>query len=164
MITYKKGDLFKLYDSNPNAIKIIPHCCNDLGRWGAGFVVPLGQHFPQAQKDYQEYVECQNKAPNDDALLGDTIFTKVPPKVVIANMIAQKGIGRPNKPIRYWALVKCMESVRKAGRIIQEKGAKVEIHTPLFGAGLAGGKWELIEELINEIWSEFTTIGYNYDK
>jgi hypothetical protein len=165
MLTYKNGDLFTQYDLNPLPVKIIPHCCNDIGVWGAGFVVPLGKSFPKAKQDYQEYVEAMNKAPIDDELLGEVVYTKIPPKVIIANMIGQKGVGRQNgPPIRYWAIVKCMESVRKTAKIIQERGAKVEIHSPKFGSDLAGGRWELIEELINEIWSELNVTVYIYDK
>ena len=161
MLKNKKGDLFKLYGGQDGtAVKIIPHVCNDLGIAGAGFIVPLYNLFPKAKQDYQEYVDFQNKAPIDNALLGETVFTKIPPKVIVANMIAQKGIGRNDKPIRYAALAKCMESVRKTAEMVREKGGKVEIHAPKFGSGLAGGKWELIEELINEIWNELEVTVY----
>jgi len=30
-----------------------------------------------------------------------------------------------------------------------------QIHAPLFGSGLAGGNWDFIEELINEIWDGY---------
>lgn len=153
------GDLFEGIKTSSTYI-IIPHVANDIGAWGKGFVVPLAQHFPKAKEDYQEYIESQHKAPIDNDLLGDTVFTKVPPKIVIANMIAQKGIGTTQKPIRYAALVKCMETVRKTAIIIQKHGP-LEIHAPMFGAGLAGGKWEVIEELINEIWRDIDTIIYS---
>lgn len=163
MIKHINGDLFKHFDKNTNPIKIIPHVCNDLGRAGKGFVLPLYSKFPKARDDYQEYVDSMSKAPIDDALLGDTVFTKIPPKVVIANMIAQKGIDTKSKPIRYWALVKCMESVRKAAKTLKEKNIPVEIHCPRFGSGLAGGDPKLIEELIKELWEGFDTYIYTYE-
>ena len=151
-----KGDLFKLYGGQQgSAVKIIPHVCNDLGVAGAGFIVPLYNLFPKAKQDYQEYVDSQNKAPVDNSLLGDTVFTKILPKIIVANMVAQKGVGMGNGiPIRYAALAKCMESVRKTCEMIKERGGKVEIHAPKFGSCRSGGKWELIEELIKEIWAE----------
>lgn len=162
-ISYVNGDLFEGIKNTSNVI-IIPHVCNDLGKWGAGFVVPLGQHFPKAKDDYQEYIECLNKAPINDDVLGDTVFTKIPPKIIIANMIAQKGIGTHKKPIRYWALIKCMETVNKTAKMLKDKNITVEIHAPKFGSGLAGGNPELIEELIKELWYDWTVIIYEYKK
>lgn len=162
-INHRKGNLFTQFEGNPLPIKFIPHVCNDLGKWGKGFVIPLGEKYPKARDDYQEYVDSMNKAPIDDSILGDTVFTKIPPKIVIANMIAQKGIDTKSKPIRYWALVKCMESVRKAARTLKEKNIPVEIHAPKFGSGLAGGNWDLIEVLINELWEGFDTYIYTYE-
>lgn len=156
-----KGDLFSLFEKeNPDSIKIIPHVCNDIGAWGAGFVIPLAKHFPKAKQDYQEYVDAMQKAPISDDILGDTVFTKIPPKILIANMIAQKGIGTAQKPIRYGALVRCMETVRKTAKTIAQSGAPVEIHMPKFGSGLAGGSWDLIQELVIEIWQDFPVYIY----
>ena len=28
---------------------LIAHICNDIGAWGKGFVVPLGQKYPKAK-------------------------------------------------------------------------------------------------------------------
>jgi len=34
------------------------------------------------------------------------------------------------------------------------RSQKAEIHCPQFGSGLAGGNWEFITELIEDIWVE----------
>lgn len=75
-------------------------------------------------------------------------------------MIAQRDIVIQNidglmvPPIRYEALEICMKNVADFCRVWQEKG-KVQIFCPQFGAGLAGGNWEKISDMINDIWSDF---------
>jgi hypothetical protein len=37
---------------------------------------------------------------------------------------------------------------------------KVEIHAPKFGSGLAGGNWNFISELINDVWYDLQVYIY----
>lgn len=37
--------------------RLIVHCCNTLGAWGAGFVVPLGRRYPLAKEGYKKFIE-----------------------------------------------------------------------------------------------------------
>jgi len=143
MIKYITGDLFKLlpYDEPQN--KFIPHICNDIGLWGKGFVVPLARKWPQTKKDYLQWYK-------EDVLseLGDIQPIKTEKNIYVMNMIAQhETILTHPKPIRYAALVKCMEKVVMCG-----KPDATEIHAPMFGSALSGGNWTFIEELIEEIW------------
>ena len=46
-------DKMDWFDNIPNGEVIIPHICNNVGGWGAGFVVPLGRHYPDAKKSYK---------------------------------------------------------------------------------------------------------------
>jgi hypothetical protein len=82
-------------------------------------------------------------------------------------MIAQNGIRSPenNRPLNYLALVKSMNSLSQyihtnTGFI--NKNEKIEIHCPKFGSGLAGGNWNFITDLINDIWGKFFVTVYNY--
>lgn len=70
-------------------------------------------------------------------------------KVCIVNMIAQRGIYSQNRvnPIRYDALEACLQKV--AG-IFKDYIFKVSIHMSRIGCGLAGGKWEIIQDLIEK--------------
>ena len=38
---------------------------------------------------------------------------------------------------------------------------KIEIHCPKFGSGLAGGNWEFIKDLIEDIWGRYFVTIYN---
>ena len=136
MVQYKVGDLIEA------AVKgqlprpcVIPHVCNNQGIWGAGFVVPLKNAFPRAFESYKKSIRQ----------LGSTSWCEVKPGLWIANMVAQT--LAQERPLWYEALVECMKEV---GLTALEYG--YSICCPRFGAGLAGGKWEVIEELILDIW------------
>lgn len=140
-IVYKVGDLFEGVKKCVEAgnLVLIPHICNDIGAWGAGFVVPLGKFYPKAKDLYT--------AAGKDLILGETILAD-DGVVKVAHMIAQHKLG--GKAIRYAALAKCMTTVRE-----KVPPKSVKIHAPLFGAGLAGGNWDFIEELIDEVWGNY---------
>lgn len=165
MIREITGDLFAYITEDC----VIPHCCNDIGAWGAGFVLAINknlgmgprQSFLDASKnqlyrlgsvDYCRVVKHETRA-----TVGGPV--KVPGSsiaITVANMCGQHGVTgastgdlRVAKPIRYAALVHCMEDVRSYVDQFPQP-----ILCPKFGSGLAGGNWELIRELIDEIWGE----------
>ena len=138
-----------------NEICIIPHVCNDLGGWGAGFVVALTKKFGEKpERTYLNYLLGQKGLP----VMGKTCFAKMSDKLCVANMIAQHGYINADTnpvPLSYKALVNCMADVAEYISYIQSKTlCPVVIHCPKFGSELAGGKWEFILELIRELWLE----------
>lgn len=145
-IVYVKGDLFAAIAGKRKVI--IPHICNDVGAWGAGFVIPLGRRYPQSRETYLALAISEPARP---WVLGTTQVVGVDKDniIFVANMIAQHDVclsdGRP--PVRYFALATCMDKVAQLAAI-----EGIEIHAPKFGAGLAGGNWDFIATLIQEIW------------
>jgi len=141
-LKYRHGDLFANIPAEGTVI--VPHICNDVYVMGSGFVVPLKRRWPVVEQKYMI----------DKPGLGQVQFVDVHKddhgKVIVANMVAQRSTVRPDnpKPIKYLALAKCMDEV---GDLARTENA--EIHCPLFGAGLAGGNWDFIEELICELWA-----------
>jgi O-acetyl-ADP-ribose deacetylase (regulator of RNase III) len=117
--------------------KIIVHVVNDVGVWGAGFVLALSKRWSDLKEIYREYHQ---------KTLGSVQFVFVEDDILVANMCAQHGLGRHTKPIRYDALRRCLMIVNERAESI---GAT--IHGPRFGAGLAGGDWETIESIIQEV-------------
>ena len=151
---YHKGDLFEYIKTHEGPF-IIPHIVNNIGAWGSGFVVPLGKNFPEAKEYYLQWANLHGTIGN---MLGNSQLVKVG-NVYVWNMCAQDGImshstgdrSKVNdKPIRYAALVKCMQDLNTAKVDI---GA--EIVCPKFGSDRAGGNWDFIEELIEEIWEPY---------
>lgn len=141
-ITYLIGDA-TCCDNQDNQIMIIPHICNDAGKWGRGFVMALSSRWKEPEKAYREYC-CRT-----DFQLGDVQFVQVEEDLWVANMIAQKGIhpdSDGNPPIRYTAL---RDALTKVAAWAKDTGV-VSVHMPRIGAGLAGGDWTKIEYIIDE--------------
>jgi len=137
---------------------IIPHVCNNIGLFGAGFASAVSKSYPivatnfellgrKTKLGYVQYVSVMK----DPEYLHELIF---------ANMIAQNGtISQKNpRPLNYEALVKCMVEVRQYAQNLDKE--KIQIHCPKFGSGLAGGEWDFIEKLIEDIWSNYIPCVY----
>ncbi len=121
--------------------KIIPHVCNDAGGFGSGFAGAVAKKWPEVREAYRAW-----HARGDNFALGMVQLVKLPDGIVVANMIAQHGYSSPDHPaIQYPALHMCLSKVAKRAK---ELGAS--IHCPRLGAGLAGGKWEIIEHILTE--------------
>ena len=119
--------------------KIICHICNDLGAWGAGFVLALSKKWTYPEQFYR----ARQKFP-----LGSADVLQVEEDVYVANMIAQHGVKSSadnTPPIRYLALT---EALYKVNTIAEEMGAT--LHMPRIGCGLAGGEWEVVEAVIKK--------------
>lgn len=115
-----------------DGVGIIAHVCNDIGAWGRGFTAGISARWPQPEAEYR-VMRCKN--------LGSVQFVSVGPSVVVANMIAQHGIGTDRSRIDYTALRECLQ-------IVAEQ--KTPVHMPRIGCGLAGGKWSIVEGIVSE--------------
>jgi O-acetyl-ADP-ribose deacetylase (regulator of RNase III) len=139
-ITYIKGDV-----RNPLSYgnKILIHCCNDIGAFGAGVAEAIKQKWPIVREEYLKWVD--GKLTYKPFKLGQVQFVKVENNLIVANMIGQHGIGHKNgiAPIRYDAIDECLKNVSDIALKY-----KASIHAPKFGAGLAGGDWVRIEALV----------------
>jgi len=154
-ITYIKGDATKpIGDGN----KIIVHVCNDIGGWGKGFVMALSNKWKKPELEYRNWYKSK-----ENFELGAVQFIKVEEDIWIANLIGQRDIKKDkdgNPPIRYNAIKAGMKEVQ----IFAEK-LNASVHMPRIGCGLAGGKWEFIEPIINDELVTFNreTIVYDFD-
>jgi len=147
-ITYNEHDLeFRHGDaSTPMADgkKVIAHIVNDKARrWrGYGFSSALAKKYPDSLNEYSKWFSENggNKG------LGSTHFYHATDDVCIASMVAQEGYGKSPLPrIRYGALDECLGNVS-----LYCKNENYSLHAPRIGAGQAGGKWPVIEEMLRE--------------
>jgi len=141
-IRYVQGDATDPQGDGP---KIIAHVCNDAGLWGAGFVLALSARWPEPEEAYRAWHMGYGAVPFG---LGRVQFVRVAPRLQVANMIGQYGVypdGKGRPPVRYEAV---SAALGKAG--LHALGTGASVHMPRIGCGLAGGKWELIEPLLQE--------------
>jgi len=132
VIHYIQGDA-----TLPISSGILLHVCNDIGLWGAGFVVALSKRYPETQL---KYLECYRKG---YAVLGMCIPQVINDDLTIIHMIAQKGVRSKSNPIplQYDKLETCLHK-------INSKFPEATIHMPRIGCGLGGGDWNKVEPLI----------------
>lgn len=137
--TYVQGDATT---PQGKGVKLIVHCCNDLGGWGKGFVLALSRRWPEPEAAYRRW--HRERAGNDFGL-GAVQFVQAAPYTWVANLVGQRGIGTGSKgvPVRYEAIDAGLEKVAAKAR---ELGASV--HMPRIGCGLAGGTWAKVEPLV----------------
>lgn len=160
MITYLKGDATVPQAKGP---KLIVHICNTLGGWGKGFVLAISKRWKEPEAAYRAWHHARiHKDASGDGrfLLGQVQAIQVKPDTWVINMIAQEGMrtGSKGPPIRYEALEACLV---KVAAIAEEKGAS--IHAPRIGCGLAGGKWEMVEPIINRTLPDRAVYIYDWN-
>jgi O-acetyl-ADP-ribose deacetylase (regulator of RNase III) len=124
-------------------MKIVVHVCNDIGKWGKGFVLAVSRRWIEPERAYREAFK-QSPPP----ALGDVQFVRVSINIAVANLIGQHGIatgagGTP--PIRYEAIRAGLMKI--AAQALAEKAS---VHMPRIGCGLAGGDWARVEPIIIE--------------
>lgn len=121
---------------------LIVHCCNDVGAWGAGFVVALSKRWPEVERAYRFWFSSSPRPG-----LGDVQFVGVDVNIDVANLVGQHGIrSRLNpRPVDYAAIRTGLARVRAW---IRDNGGDVSVHMPKMGAGLAGGDWTVIERIV----------------
>jgi hypothetical protein len=138
-LQYRVGDA-----TNPQGVgnKCIIHCCNNRGKWGAGFVMSLSRKWPHVKDTYLR----------GSMILGDVTLVQVTENTYVANIIGQNGYGRQR--VRYVNYEAIRTGFQKLRPVILEMRASV--HGPRLGSGLAGGEWSIIEQILIE---EFVNYG-----
>lgn len=147
-IKYVRGDA-TLPQGDGN--KIICHICNDVGAWGAGFVLAISKRWATPEIAYRTKKKHS---------LGQVDFIRVNNETLVANMIAQRGISFEKNipPINYSAVKICLNIVNDMAF-----STSSTVHMPRIGTGLAGGNWDDILKIIEDTMS-VNVIVYDYIK
>jgi len=178
MIHYITGDATNPLTTPENDHRLILHVCNDVGAWGAGFVIALSKRWETPEFVYRNGSGSGSGNGSDqndhNYVLGTVQFVPVDPNanIVVVNMIAQHGIGRkvkahmkhgkamPRRYINYESLRTCLKSVNAyCGHTYKNSS----IHMPRIGCGLGGGSWPEVELIINECLPDIDIYVYDLD-
>jgi O-acetyl-ADP-ribose deacetylase (regulator of RNase III) len=156
MIHYISGDATQPEGSGH---KIIVHICNDIGRWGKGFVLAISKRWKEPEKAYRKWYV--SPVSDNRVELGKIQPVRVSDDITVINMIAQKGIYKSGgiPPIRYEALRTCLTKAADYASGSAKSGAT--FHMPRIGCGLAGGNWSEIEKIINESLDDYDVFVYD---
>ncbi len=124
--------------------KILVHVCNDIGKWGKGFVVAVSRRWPAPEAEFKRCFKA-----GISSSLGEVQFVPVAEDLTVANLIGQHKIASRADPsyvpVRYPAIAQGLATVA-----LRAASTHASVHMPRIGCGLAGGKWEEIEPLIQQ--------------
>lgn len=136
-----EGDLIKL--ANEGTFDVITHGCNCMCTMGAGIAPQMAKAFGVDQYPLESFTRK-----GDINKLGqiEWYVEREGPIPFVVNSYTQYNYGRNHTdgdvtPFDYVAFTLCM---RKMNRIFKGK----HIGMPKIGAGLAGGDWTLIHQII----------------
>jgi O-acetyl-ADP-ribose deacetylase (regulator of RNase III) len=123
--------------------KVICQLVNDQARvWGGGVARTAARQYPIAQQRFSQWFLSIPKRER----LGEVHFADIGGEIFLASLIAQEGYGASSSPrIRYAPLERCFSAV---ARFALDHGASV--HLPRIGAGLSGGSWDTVEEIVRD--------------
>jgi O-acetyl-ADP-ribose deacetylase (regulator of RNase III) len=132
-------------DPQGDGNKIIVHCCNNVGAWGAGFVMALSARWSKPE-EYYKWWATRSGPGYIPFVLGQVQHVRVEPGLWVANLIGQNGVRnfKNPRPIDYDALAVGFVNVSEnAVRM------NASVHMPRIGCGLAGGDWNVVESIID---------------
>jgi len=132
-VKYVHGDLLAL-DQDFDAIV---HGCNCHQRMGAGIAVAIKKKYPEAWEIDRDCKLTPKKR------LGTIKYTTVQHEPVVINAYTQFNYGTNTMNADYKAIRSCMKEIKK-----EFTGQRIGL--PQIGAGLAGGDWNIIENIIEE--------------
>ena len=125
------GDLIKTNCTN------IAHGCNAQGVMGSGVARAIRTTWPLAYTKYRKAFELRG-----NLKLGSVIIVPCKDKVIF-NCITQKNYGGDGRLyLDYGSLKTCFV---RLNNILHGN----ELAIPMIGAGLAGGDWNIIKDIIN---------------
>jgi O-acetyl-ADP-ribose deacetylase (regulator of RNase III) len=162
MINYIKGDATL---PQGDGRKIIAHVCNNVGAWGAGFVLAISARDKVPESAYRLWSKGAEPYSKEDFILGQIQLISFDivhqPLTWVCNMIAQDdtGWGSSGPPIRYGALASCLAKLNT-----QAKFGVASVHMPRIGCGLAGGDWNMVSALINRYLTDVPVTVYDYEQ
>jgi len=128
----------------------IVHGCNAQGVMGSGVALAVKKKYPGAFDKYIVQHAMSRLA------LGTAYAYQVHENLYVWNAITQDRYGQQGRNCSYDAIQTCFEQVNTAVGFTLD--VTPEIHIPMIGAGLGGGNWEIIREIIEQTVTVSTTL------
>lgn len=155
-IEHKYGDILQ------SGATIICHQVNCQNVMGSGLAKQIKIQFPVVFNEYQKFCKLYQLPRN---CLGKVQLVKINDKQFIANCFGQLNYGYGVKQTDYKALKKCFSDLIKYvnGRdvVYLEKSILFNPKTTTIaipykiGCGLAGGDWDIVKSIIEEVFKNF---------
>jgi len=139
----------KIVDGNllDSKADYIGHQVNTYGVMGGGIAQQIKAKYP---KVFEEYIHfCNNK--NKEELLGNVLPCELESGQILLNLFGQE------TQTDYFSLRKCFDVVA------HHYGDKAIAMPYKIGCGLGGGDWNMVSEMLKEIFDGCDITLYRYD-
>jgi O-acetyl-ADP-ribose deacetylase (regulator of RNase III) len=149
-IKYVKGDLLEAKET------YLLHGCNAQGVMGSGVAKAIRAKYPSA------YLAYKASEQHNGMRLGVVTYAEQEDGKTVINGITQEFYGRDGK--RYVDCDAVREVVQAVDWLMLSRRSRVfelpRVAMPKIGAGLGGGDWEMIEEIIQNNSMYFQPVVY----
>ena len=146
-IKYVVGDLLKC--SQP----VMVHGCNNHGVMGSGVARQIRAAWPHVYDVYHAHYE------NHGLELGEVVPVQAHDNLMVLNAITQDGFGRDGGVyVKYEAIAQCFQNINH----IMAYHRYTELALPRIGAGLGGGDWATISEIISRVAVNYQPVVYDF--
>lgn len=126
---------------------IIVHGCNAQGVMGSGIAKQVKEKWPECFITYRDQLRHAKEAGTNPLGLVFAWPTPDPNGPMIANAITQDGFGKDGKRyVSYSAIQAAFKTIAMAASATPHG---IDVHYPLIGAGLGGGDWSIISDIIS---------------
>lgn len=145
---YHQGDIFSRNITGHELI--ICHQINCQGVMGAGLAKQIRTMFPFL---YERYKRTCSRAAKSEDLLGKVEFTPIRYNGndwLIASIFAQDSYGRDKCYTDYDALRRALSAVRVVATPLPTRTLTTVRIPYKMGCGLAGGSWDIVEQIIKD--------------
>lgn len=133
---------------------VLVHGCNNYGVMGSGVARQIRAKWPHVYDVYHQYHLEHGLE------LGEVIPATAEEDLIVLNAITQDGFGRDGQVyVKYDAITECFKKIDA----LMAKHGFPELALPRIGAGLGGGDWQIISEIINTTAQSYTPIVYDFD-
>ncbi|WCK57549.1 macro domain-containing protein (plasmid) [Aneurinibacillus sp. Ricciae_BoGa-3] len=142
------GDLLKSKEN------ILGHQTNCLAVMGAGIAYHIRQLYPEV---FEAYVRLCNKHNKRRSLLGMCQIVQTHKEGrYVANLFGQHGFSRNEMQTEYDALKESLQALKE-----EAKAFTLSVGLPYqLGSGLAGGDWNVVRAMIEEVFSDYPVTIY----
>ena len=134
---------------------IICHQVNCQGAMGSGLAKQIRDIYPKVYKDYRELVQ-EYEENERYMLLGRVQYVEIPStkaRRYIVNCFGQNYYGHGKRYTNYKALSDCFNEIcRVNNNDIQRRSIAIPYG---IGCGLAGGDWNVVYAMIQEIFANY---------
>jgi O-acetyl-ADP-ribose deacetylase (regulator of RNase III) len=117
---------------------------NCQGVMGSGVAKAIRDKWPDVYVGYKDYCESRNQR----QLLGTIHVARVGPGLFVCNLFGQQFYGKTGQ--RYTSYDALDDALAGLSEWLEGYHSPLHIHYPTLGCGLGGGKWPVVQSLIQQ--------------